>query len=548
MQKKNFQNGPASALRAMRVLALPCLFGALFTSAIGPSAQIARDQSEAPRLVVLLVVDQLGADLFERYQDLFVGGFRRLLTEGRVYPNAVYDHGITETSPGHATMATGVHPFRHGIVANAWWERDTTGAWTVIKNVEDPDSHVIEFPGYVGSSPKALLRTGLADWIHEDEDDAKIVSVSAKDRTAILLASQHKGHVYWFDALSGRFVTSVYYRDRYPRWVTRFNDRVVREFTDSIWVNETPAEALSMTRGDTVSYEGDGVNTAFPHRFGEGAEDPPLSYPEWLATTPMLDGLVLQLAQEAIRQEDMGDDEKTDFLAISLSQTDKVGHAFGPYSREQLDNLLKLDRVLGKFFEFLDSELGPEAYTVAFTADHGISEIPEARAERGEDGVRLTTEDGAELVTLFTETVREYATQGPEAIATELSRAATQLPWISRAWSHQELLRQTPSDSIALFVRRSLIPSRPAGRLSRFGVESINPPHYVGWEYERGATHFTPYLYDRRVPFILMGAGVEAGLDEQRVSPIDLAPTLADFAGAPTPDDLDGVSRKPQSR
>lgn len=546
MQKKNFQYGSSSVLRMLRVLAVPGLIGAILTSAVSPVASTARDRSEAPRLVVLLVVDQLSADLFERYQDLFEGGFRRLLTEGRVYPNAVYDHAITETSPGHATMATGVHPFRHGIVANAWWERDGEGAWTVIKNVEDVDAPLIEFPGYMGSSPRALLRTGLADWIHENEEDAKIVSVSAKDRAAILMASQHKGHVYWFDALSGRFVTSVYYRDRYPGWVTRFNDRVVGEFDDSIWVNETPWDALPLTRGDTASYEGDGVNTAFPHRFGEGGEDPPLGYGEWLSTTPMLDGLVLQFAREAILQEDMGDDEKTDYLAISLSQTDKVGHAFGPYSREQLDNLLKLDRVLGQFFEFLDSELGRDSYTVAFTSDHGASEIPEARAERGEDGVRLTQADGTELVTLFTKTVREYASQGPDAVAGELSRAAVQLPWISRAWTHEELLGETPGDSIALFVRRSLLPTRPAGRLSRFGVESINPPHYIGWEYERGTTHFTPYLYDRRVPFILMGVGIEAGRDERRVSPIDLAPTLADFAGAPVPDDLDGVSRKPR--
>jgi len=496
--------------------------------------------------VVLLVVDALSADLFERYQDLFTGGLRRLLEGGRVYPNATNDYAIGETSPGHATMAAGVYPSRHGVVANAWWEQDDTFEWRQIVNVIDPEMPLIELPRYEGASPRVLLRPGLADWMYEYDDDTKVVSIAGKDRAAILMASLHRGQVYWFDPLVGRFVTSVYYRDKYPRWVRRFNEGMIPEFqSDSTWWSDIPEPALARSRPDTTVYEADGINTAFPHVFREGpVRDPPLSFYEWLATTPAVDALVLDMARAAIDAEDLGDDETPDLLAISLSQTDKVGHAYGPYSREELDNLLRLDRELGRFFEYLDAEIGDDTYLVAFTADHGVLGIPEFIQDGDQPGVRLTRDALVELQARFDEVVRENAGRGANAVPNGLAAAIPELPWVARAWTHEDLLSGELTDSMSIYVRRSLYQGRPGGLLGRFGVEILIEPNHLRWDVPRGTTHGTPYLYDRRVPFILMGPGIAAGIDEERVSPVDLAPTLAEFAQVPYPDDLDGTSRK----
>ncbi len=526
----------------MTILAVPVL--AMGPPAAPPAAPVR--QEPPPRLVVLLVVDQLSADLFDRYQDLFTGGFRRLLDGGRVYSNATYDYAITETSPGHATMATGVYPSRHGVVANAWWEQDGDFEWNQVINVTDPETPLIELPRYAGASPRVLLRPGLADWMQEYDDDTKVVSIAGKERSAILMASLHRGHVYWFDALLGRFVTSVYYRDKYPRWVRRFNEGMIPEFqSDSIWWSEIPEQAIARSRPDTTVYEADGISTAFPHIFPEGpVRDPPQSFSEWLATTPAIDALVLEMARAAIDAEDLGDDETPDLLAISLSQTDKIGHAFGPYSREQLDNLLRLDRELGEFFEYLDVEIGDEAYVVAFTADHGVLGIPEFIRDGDKPGVRLTREALGELQAKFNEVVREYAGKGANAVPNALAEAMPGLPWVARAWTHEDLLSGELTDSMSIYVRRSLYPGRPGSLLSRFGVEILMEPNHLSWNVPRGTTHGVPYLYDRRVPFILMGPGIAAGVDAQRVSPMDVAPTLARFAQVPYPDDLDGTSRK----
>ena len=513
--------------------------------AMGPPEHGQRAQEATPRLVLLLVVDQLSADLFERYQDLFTGGLRRLLDEGRVYPNATYDYAITETSPGHATLATGVHPSRHGVVGNAWWQRDANLAWKQVINVTDPAMPLIELPRYEGASPSVLLRPGLADWMHEKDDDTKVVSIAGKPRSAILMASLHRGHVYWFDGPLGRFVTSVHYRDRYPGWVRRFNERVIPESqTDSTWWSEVPEQVLAQSRPDTSMYEADGINSAFPHVFGERQDrDPPQGFHEWLATTPMVDALVLEIARAAIEGENLGDDDTPDLLAISLSQTDQIGHAFGPNSREQLDNLLRLDRELGLFFDYLDARMRGRSYVVAFTADHGILEIPEFIQNRGEPGVRLTRDALMELQAKFNGVVRENAGKGVDAVPKALVEVVRALPWVARAWTHTDLLSAELTDSMSVYVRNSLHPDRPGSLLSRFGVEFLTEPNHLTWDIPKGTTHRTPYLYDRRVPFILMGPGIVAGTDEERVSPMDLAPTLARIADVPYPDDLDGTAR-----
>ena len=178
---------------------------------------------DRPSLVVLVSADQLRGDLVVRYQDHFQHGFRRLLDEGFHFTQASHGHAGTFTAPGHATLSTGTHPSRHGIVANDWSE-ERRGGWASRYNTWDPDSPIVGQPDLDGRSPRDLLREGLPDWIQDHDGDARVLSISTKDRSAVLMAGKSRGQVYWNESVAGGFVTSRYYRDEYPEWVRTFNE------------------------------------------------------------------------------------------------------------------------------------------------------------------------------------------------------------------------------------------------------------------------------------------------------------------------------------
>ena len=488
-----------------------------------------------PRLVVMVVVDQFREPYLERYGDLFTGGFRRLLDQGRLYTRATHDHAVTETAVGHATLSTGVYPMRHGVVANEWAERTPKG-WVDVSNVGDSTVHIVGYPTLPGVSPHALMRPGLADWIVAANPRSQVASVSAKDRGAVLPAAHAKGQVYWFDPRAGRFVTSTYYRDRYPAWADDFTARVLPRYArDSVWASRIPAAALARASADTVPWEGDGVHTAFPHRFAE--EGQPGQFWGWFATTPMLDAATLDYARAMVTSLGLGRDDAPDFLNVSLSQTDRVGHAYGPMSREQLDNLLRLDRELGEFFAFLDQAVGTGRWTIGLSADHGSLLAPETLPQPGESPAgRRGTE--AEWATLTA--IRDTAAQAAADPATPARTVAAlrRLPFVADAYTHAQLLSGAPADSFAVLARRSLYPGRAGGVFSAYGVEVRFAEGWLGSV--RGTEHGTPYWYDRHVPLLFMGPGIAAGRDTTRAATVDFAPTLARLLRLPIPTNLDG--------
>src|SRR5688500_9848784 len=243
--------------------------------------------SPRPALVVMLVVDQLSQELLARYEDAFTGGFRRLLDSGRWYVNATHDHAATVTAAGHATLSTGTYPSHHGIVANEWFEK-VDGEWIEISNVGDSTVQIVGYPELDGVSPHSLERSGLADWIVAAEPDAKIVSVSPKDRGAVLPAAHAKGQVWWFESSVGRFVTSTYYRDSNPEWIDRFHDGVLAtRAADSVWTSRIPTALVGRSDPDSAEYEGDNAGPVFPHRFAGPGER--THFWEWFERTPMLD-------------------------------------------------------------------------------------------------------------------------------------------------------------------------------------------------------------------------------------------------------------------
>jgi len=498
-----------------------------------------------PNLVVLLVVDQLRGDLLGRYSSAFTGGFKRLLDEGLKFSRATHDHAQTETSPGHATISTGVFPSRSGIPSNAWREGEGRDLHTVY-NVVDPSKGLAGVPDLPGSSPDVLRRTGLADWILQGQVGAKVVSVSAKDRAAILLAGKAKGEVYWFDSRVGRFVTSTYYRNREPAWLRSFNLGGMAKYRlDSTWVSTVPPELARMSAPDTADFEGDGIHSFFPHVFSQEVVDPrPEDFNFWFENTPMLDKATLEVALLAMEEEELGKQEgRTDFLAISFSQTDRVGHKYGPLSREQMDNLLRLDGLLKDLFTVLDFQIGRENYVVALTSDHGVMNNPERLEPEGQ---RLTEVERSKLETALSAAARQAGMRRDISTSQVMMEAMDALPFVGPKYTHEQLQGRVSGDSIAVLFQHSYTSGRAGGLLSTYGIEMWWAEYVLSWSVPLGTTHGSPFYYDRWVPLIFMGPGIEAGVVDEPVHSVDVAPTLAVLAGILYPDDLDGKPLLPK--
>jgi hypothetical protein len=360
--------------------------------------------------------------------------------------------------------------------------------------------------------------------------------------------------VYWFEPAAGAFVTSTAYaRDPAP-WVTRFNEETLPRFrSDTTWRSGLAPEAAMLTRPDTVPYEMDGVRTHFPHTLGLAREmmGEEVGFWSWWSGTPGPDLATLLLAAAAVDARQLGADGTPDLLAVSLSQTDRIGHGYGPLSREQLDNLMRLDAALGDFFETLDARLGPEGWTVALTADHGAMDMPEWSAEGARaEGVRLGSSELQRLEALLGEVAREVGSTDPRELAGPLAEAIPQLPWIARAWSEDDLTSAEAADSFDVLAMNSHRPGRVSGLLGRLGVTFQVAERVLNFGFEYGgSTHQSGYHHDRWIPLVLMGPGIEPGAVEEGVSAVSVAPTLADLLGVPAPEDVQGPSllRPPSS-
>ncbi len=498
-------------------------------------------EAERPRLVISLAIDQLRGDLLERYEPAFEGGFRRLLDDGFIFTQASHAHARTSTAPGHATLTTGVFPSRHGVVANEWAQR-VRGDWVGMYAVEDLESPILGVEGVEGRSPATLLREGLPDWLTAQDEDARVVSISKKDRAAIPMGGKNSEHVYWIQPQLGLFITSTHYMRSYPRWVERFNERVMPGLTEGeVWDSEVPEHLRSLARPDSAAYEGySGVST-FPHVSSlENPSEDAQAHAAWVYDTPRADEAVLLFARTAIEELDLGQRDETDYLAIALSATDRIGHPYGPFSQEQLSNLIQLDRALGAFFEYLDEEVGEGRWLLGLAGDHGVVTPPEAQVELGINPAAqrfIQREEEQKLGAAL----RDVGAGGgsPEEVAEKLARLVEERDLVARAYTHHDLTRGEPADSFATLFRNSHYPGRAWGPLSRWGVEvRFGDGDLVASR--RGTNHESTYWYDRWVAMIFMGTGVESGRYDRPVYTVDFAPTLAGLAGITIPDDLDG--------
>jgi predicted AlkP superfamily pyrophosphatase or phosphodiesterase len=508
---------------------------------------------ERPALVVVIAVDQLRADLLDRYGTAFTGGFKRLRDHGRWFTHTLVDHAITVSHPGHATLATGMHPSHHGIVDAAFYA-GPPGGRLFTDAVEDKGAPILGQPKLPGASPRQFLATTLAEWIARASPEARVVAVGSGRFSSLLHAGRAKGDVYWYDGEAGRYVTSSYYRPDDAPWVSRFNAEALPPRIDAAlsWAEATPEPLRRLAGPDDARWEADHQHITFPHTLAQLAPREKLDDPRvkagWFATVPMLDGATLALAAAGVDALRLGRRGVTDYLGIVSSQVDDIGHWYGPSSREQLDNLIRLDRALGDLFDHLDASVGKDRWVVALSADHGIPDVPEERVARGEKARRVGMKDYSGVLQRV-KVERESGAKDPAALAEAVARIVEVPDFVADAMTPKDLFVGVAADQYVELYRHSARPDR-LPRYPLFDFEdgrSIVAESGVAVRLVEGAmpdldpaVHGSPYLYDRSVPLVFMGPGIAPGRSEESARTVDLAPTLARLAGIPAPSGLDG--------
>jgi predicted AlkP superfamily pyrophosphatase or phosphodiesterase len=516
-----------------------------------------------PKLVVVLVVDQMRADYIDKFQQQWSGGLSRLVREGAVFRDAAYPYAETETCVGHSTISTGAFPATHGMVANEWWDREqqklvTCTADPTVKNIPyggvataapDESSAKQNTPG--DSATKLLVPSFAEELKYQSAAGTRIVTMSLKARAAITLAGHQADSVTWFDS-TGAWLTS----SAYPQ--APFIDEFAKAHPASAdygktWSTLLPESAYLYERIADGAGSPVGYGDSFPHPLRGSAESKGADrafYTQW-ATSPYADTALTQMALDAVDKLHLGQGSPTDFLGISFSSVDYVGHAYGPRSWEIQDELARLDRDLAMFFEHLDKSVGRSNYVVAFSSDHGVAPIPEALRKKGIDAGRLNVVEVQSRIEKALEPfniakpvaeiggANVYFTPGtyaklksdPRAVQSVLDAIQT-APGVAHVYQAEEVADRPATQN----------PFRNAEATSYFDGRSgdlfIVPNPFWIWDYSKpgkpvrgGTSHGTPYYYDQRVPVILMGWGIRPGNYFEKATPADIAPTLAALCG-----------------
>ena len=529
----------------------------------------------APRLILQITVDQLRGDLPGRHlSEMGEGGFRYLLDNGVVYANAHHAHANTETIVGHATLATGAHPAVHGMVGNVWLDR-TTGQMTY--NIEDARYPLLSVGADVdkateidptqkaantdGRSPAAILSSTFSDELAiYTAGRSKVFGVSVKDRGAVSMAG-HAGKAFWFSKQKAEFVTSNFYYKTYPEWVTAFNaTKPAARFGDTSWELMHKPETYLFGDKDDQEWETafGSFGRVFPHPYGSADGK---YFTTLLTLSPAGDDLTLDFAKVLIENEAIGADEVTDYLSVSFSSTDYVGHIFGPSSLEEEDNILRLDRTLADLLAFVDKKVGLKNTLVVLSADHGGPEAPGNLNQYGIESTYVNPDEwdkeaaiadlkkrfgiGKELITKYfhpyvylnREAIRERGLSQAEvedAVAEEL----TKFKGVAMAISSTALMEgRAPETDIT----RSILNNHHAKRSGDVFV--VFEPHHFINDFdglEVTCTHGSPWRYDTFVPIIFVGPDLQPQRIFREVHTIDVATTLSAIVGTKPPSGASG--------
>lgn len=530
---------------------------------------------ENPRLIVQITVDQLRGDLPTRYFSQFGdGGFRYLMEQGVYYNNAHHAHANTETVVGHTTLATGANPAAHGMIGNLWYDR-LRGQ--TVYNIEDSDYSILTSGADVddsteidptqraatsdGRSPRNILTSTFGDELAvSTAGEAKVFGVSIKDRGAVAM-SGHVGKAFWFSKSAGEFVTSSYYYDTYPDWVDEWNAEDLPEsYSGQNWELLNPIESYLFGSRDAQEWESDlaGFGRTFPHPLGTSDSG---YFTTLLTLSPFGDRMVADFAKTLIDAEGLGDDDVTDFLSISFSVTDYVGHFFGPSSLEAEDNLLQLDRTLADLIAFIDAEVGLANSLIVLSADHGAPEAPGYLESVGMPGGYITPDawDSDPAVTRIKE---KFGLSGPL-----FERYDHPYLYLSDAIHENQnidmiSLESAIAEELVMFdgvayavpssrLREGSLPSNPLMQavLNNYHPDRSGDIHVIfqpEWFINDmdglsvTVTHGSPWRYDTFVPVVFAGYGIEPQTVSRRVHTTDIALTLSIIAGTRPPSGATG--------
>jgi hypothetical protein len=528
-----------------------------------PASTAANDRVERPRLVVLCSVDQLASWVFEQAKPHFAadGGFRRLAREGVFFSQCAFEHGCTETGPGHATISTGVSARVHGIVRNDWW---SDAALRSVYCVEGQAAALPEWPEGKNRGPDLLAVPTFGTALKAHVIGSKVVGIAWKDRSAILLAGGSADVAAWFESSTGNLVTNTRYCQEAPAWLRTFHgERAIDRLFGTTWERSGPDAAYRGLVDDrpfeTAHCNGSQART-LPQPLTGGGTAPSSVFYAQIYASPFGNTMVRLAAEAAIRGEALGQDDATDLLGVSFSSTDVMGHTFGPESVEARDGLLRLDRELALFFASLDEIVGAGRWALFLTADHGVGPTPEAIAPRGVDA-------GRGLIQTMVKAAGEKALRdrfGPPAqgqpylafvgdfscflagpplravagsrgeaevraeAASLVAAAAARVRGVAMALPTRDLVASGDRDRLLSSLREALHPGR-AGE-----VQLVLKPYWV--DSTVPATHGSPHPYDREVVAFAIGPGIARGVRiDAPITPGCGVPLFARLCGVPPP-------------
>jgi predicted AlkP superfamily pyrophosphatase or phosphodiesterase len=556
-------------------------------------------EPEKPRLVVLVVFDQLRGDFIEKWRPHFgKDGFVRLQTEGAWFVNCHYPHAITTTGPGHASLLTGCGPNVHGIIGNTWYDRasgamvncaesnryqrvpplpkalpreELTDEWKDLEAKDKkPDSDTkseststATNPAY--GTPERQLAPTFGDALKSATGSkGKVIGLSFKDRSALLPAGARADGAYWLDRADGMIVTSTYYRDALPAWADELNKkRLADQWFGKVWDKSRPDIDYAKLAGpDDVAGEGKGTRqgVTFPHRIDGGLKRPAKAYYDALVTSPYGNDLLLEMVKAAVAAEKLGADEVPDLLSISFSSNDSIGHVWGPDSQEVLDMTLRTDRQLAELLGFLDDKVGKGEYLLCLTSDHGVCPLPELSAKRGLDVGRLPVNS-----ILAAGEVMLRKIYDPDAAVDAKSRFIEYRSGIWVYLNHKLIVSKglqsadvakTLADFLArhIGIDRTFTRAELEGKLDSYDVlgrrmQKAYHPERSGdvsfvlkpyWQEgdpktSTGTGHGSPHAYDTHVPLLVFGPGVKPGIRREEVAPGAIAGIFAKALGIQPP-------------
>ncbi len=528
---------------------------ALVVAAIAAGAAlwpVGAAQPTAPRrpsLLVLVVVDQMRAEYLTRYASLWSSGFKRLLEQGAIYDQTFYPYLNTVTCAGHATLGTGAWPKTHGIILNQWFHRDVGDVRTC---TADPSVTTYTYgatSGGEGHSAAKLKVPTLGERMRRRWPQSRVVTMSMKARSAIMMAGKDATSVTWLGG-NGWQTSSAFGRPR-PEVARFLTAQPYTNDTGTVWERLHPVDAYTGADDGVGERPATGWTSTFPHPFSGTTKG---NFKDLWEESPYSDAYLGAMAAAAIRDFRLGQRNVPDFLGVSFSATDLVGHSFGPDSHEVQDVLTRLDRTLGHLLTTLDATVGAGKYALALSADHGVATVPEAALAAGRPAgrvplgrVRTTVEKalaglGAGPHVARAEYTQVYLTRDTSAKATATSvapalAALRAMPGIGAAVWNGAL--DTPQEGISpellAAVRASHVPERS-------GDITILPQ--PGWIFVLGnnpnggdgTTHGSPHVYDQHVPLVFLGGAFRPGRYDTRATPADAAPTLAATLGLPMRD------------